>query len=483
MSLVQAKKTLSDKTFEYFKSHHQLEFRDGEIDDLASLIGCLTESGCSISDLDYFVVGYKIPQIGKEFDVLRFGKEYIVNIELKARGDEEKIRKQLARNRYYLSFAGLQTYHYMYLSESSSLFELSESGEVEKVEISKLVTLLKEQNFSQIHNVDDFFHPASYLVSPFNSTERFLGGEYFLTSQQEEVVDILVKQLHASLSGFVSLTGTAGTGKSLLAYHFARKAVEDNKKVLVIHCGILNAGHEKLISNGWDVVSIRTYLNYEISDFDLVVIDEAQRLRIKQFEHIVAEVIASKTMCVLSYDKNQTLASHEDRLNIESRVSELGPISSHSLSEKIRSNKEIADFINMLFNKNKNYEARGGKNIQLKYFSTNSDAASYLNGLDSREWQLLKFTPSRYNVEHHEGYFHIDTPSSHTVIGQEFDNVVVVIDELFSYHESGQLVYHGNSYYHPRKMLFQNITRARKHLLVVIINNEELLERCVTILK
>lgn len=75
------------------------------------------------------------------------------------------------------------------------------------------------------------------------------------------------------------------------------------------------------------------------------------------------------------------------------------------------------------------------------------------------------------------------TETSHKVIGQEFDKVVVTIDKHFSYNENGQLVYRGSSYYHPVKMLFQNITRTRKKLNIVITGNSEIMDRCVNILK
>ncbi len=483
LSLVQAKANLSDATFENFKSHHDLEFRSGEIDDLSSLIQNLIDCGCSITDLDSYVVGYKIPQIGKEFDLLRFGSEYIINIELKRTSDEERIKKQLTKNKYYLSFAGLESYHYTYLSESGLLFKLCDSGEIEKIEIAELTTLLKEQVLSHEQNLDDFFNPASYLVSPFNSTKKFLAGEYFLTHQQEKVSDVIYGHLvENSESGFISLTGGAGTGKTLLAYHVAKTALEAGKRVLVIHCGTLNFGHHRLITAGWNVVQIRDYRTRNISDYDLVVIDEAQRMYISQFENIAHEVISNNKLCIFSFHKLQTLHTKEDALDIKSRLSALNLVSSHRLSEKIRTNKEIADFTNMLFNKNRNIEIKGSKNIHIKYFSTYEDANAYINSLNKSEWKLLKFTPSRFDAEHHEKYFNHDTQTSHSIIGQEFDNVTVVIDEMFSYHSSGQLVYKKSSYYHPRKMLFQNITRARKKLLIIIINNEELLERCMQIL-
>lgn len=484
LSLTQAKTSLSETAFENFKNYHHLKFRSGEVDDLADLVSCLIKSGCLISDFENFFVGYQIPQIGKEFDLLRIGSESIINIELKKTGNEKAIEKQLTQNSYYLSFAGLKTYHYTYLSESGVLFKLSRPGEIEKVEIIELSTLLQQHSSLMECNIDELFHPVNYLVSPFNSTKRFLAGEYFLTQQQEEASDVMLGHvLTDARPGFISLTGRAGTGKSLLAYHVAKITLEERKKVLIFHCGILNSGHELLISQGWEIIPIRGYRSCTFSNYDLVIIDEAQRLYPSQFEDILGKISASQALCIFSFDKLQTLAAYEDRLDIELRVSKLNLISSHTLSEKIRSNKEIADFITMLFNKNKNLETTGNRNIYLKYFSTNKDARDYLYSLDKEEWELPRFTPSLFNDEHHKAYFNDDMPTSHSIIGQEFDNVVVVIDELFSYQLNGLLVYKGKSYYEPRKMLFQNITRARKKLLVLIINNEELLERCMAILK
>ncbi|MNT98610.1 hypothetical protein D3C72_2412330 [compost metagenome] len=69
------------------------------------------------------------------------------------------------------------------------------------------------------------------------------------------------------------------------------------------------------------------------------------------------------------------------------------------------------------------------------------------------------------------------------MIGQEFDNVAITIDRFFSYDAKGELSYKGGTYYHASKMLFQNITRARKRLNIVIIDNEEVLNRCVEVLQ
>ncbi len=119
------------------------------------------------------------------------------------------------------------------------------------------------------------------------------------------------------------------------------------------------------------------------------------------------------------------------------------------------------------------------ENIELNYFANIVDAKDYLETLDNEEWEILRFTPSQYNGEHHQKYSEYSQKTSHEIIGQEFENIVITIDNFFSYDENGELKYRGNTYYDAAKMLFQNITRTRKRLNLVIINNSEVLDRCV----
>ncbi|MEB3455403.1 hypothetical protein ROV30_06130, partial [Pasteurella multocida] len=80
-------------------------------------------------------------------------------------------------------------------------------------------------------------------------------------------------------------------------------------------------------------------------------------------------------------------------------------------------------------------------------------------------------------------YFLYGNETSHSVIGQEFDNVVIIIDGLFSYNSYGELIYNGRIYYDAVKMLFQNITRVRQKLKLIIIDNSELFDRCLSVFK
>lgn len=42
------------------------------------------------------------------------------------------------------------------------------------------------------------FIPSNYLVSPFNSTNRFINNEYFLTSAQQRIKDEIITELNDS---------------------------------------------------------------------------------------------------------------------------------------------------------------------------------------------------------------------------------------------------------------------------------------------
>ena len=483
-SIVQAKASLTDNTFTSLLKYLGIELRDAEIDDINSLVKLLTSAGCGSKEADHFFLGYKIPQIGKEFDLLRFDSDYIVNIELKSESTEEKISKQLRRNKYYLSFLEKETHLFTYVSSTEELFVLNDNDELEKTSIVRLATLLRTQKCNGSVILNDLFNPSDYLVSPFNSTKRFLANSYFLTQQQELIKSQVISALNLPKSAkFISIKGSAGTGKTLLTYDIANHARATGKKVLVIHCGQLNDGHRVLISNGWEIIPAKALTYYDLEKYDLITVDESQRIYLKQFEIVIEKVTNAQCCCIFSHDKRQTLSTWEKGNDISKKIDLIPSIVQYKLSEKVRTNAELATFIKLFFNNQQLVINSPKKNIEIVYFNAVVDAKQYLAVINKVEWEPLKFTPSQYNKEHHEEYSEGALNTSHQVIGQEFDGVVVIIDRFFSYDQKGDLIYKGTAYYDPVTMLFQNITRARKRLKIVIINNEELLNRCISVLQ
>jgi len=483
LSLVETYKNLDHELYTKFKNLYGIDIKDEEVVDLKYIIDNIIKIEKNIKYLSHYFVGYKIPQIGKEFDLLRFGKDCMINIEIKNSSTEKKILKQLERNHYYLSFLNKNLYCFSYIVNDNKLYYL-DNNELNEVDFTFLVEKLKSQKIINIENIDRLFNPTDYLVSPFNTTKKFIKDKYFLTHQQEEYKSKILNTIEdSSIANFIAIIGSAGTGKTLLTYDITKTVMSEGKKVLIIHCGILNDGQEKLKEKyNWEIISIKSYKNKEISDFDLIIIDEAQRIYPNQFNEIVKNIQSSNGNCIFSYDKVQTLRIREEQNDIDGKINLLPNLQSYQLSEKIRTNKEIANFIKMLFNANRNnLPVSSDSNIDITFYEEKGAAKAYQEELRQENWQIIRFTPSQYNKEHHEDFF-VESDTSHSVIGQEFDQVVMVIDDRFFYNENGKLQYRGNSYYHPVKMLFQNLTRARKKLHLIVVNNEKVLDRCLGIL-
>jgi len=485
LSLVQAKDSLELENYKNFLVHFGIEIKDEEVNDLKSLIDILNDKEGIKSIFSQFYVSFTIPQVAKEFDLLRFGEESIINIELKSTSTEDKIIKQLKQNRYYLKFINKKVYNFTFVSSESKLYYLNDSNILEEVDFIVLAKILYEQKVKNIENIDKLFNPSDYLVSPFNSTKKFIDDKYFLTQQQisikSKIIDILKDKTKAN---FFAVTGSAGTGKTLLTYDIAKEIISNGQKVLIIHCGYLNDGQTQLNTTyNWKIIHIKSYKKHDLSSYNLIIVDESQRMYIKQVEDIELKIKSINGNCIFSYDKVQTLSIQEEKNNIGQKIEDISSIDLNKLSEKIRTNKEIARFIKMLFNKKRNIPLASKDNIEISYFDNDIDAKEFLSVLETKGWKVIRFTPSQYNNEVHNKHSLYTSETSHGIIGQEFDSVVVTIDKCFFYNDEGKLQYRCQSYYHPVKMLFQNLTRTRKKLHIVIVDNNEILNRCLSVLK
>lgn len=484
LSLTQAYRSLRIEIFEEYTKLYKIEIKNSEVDDVGSLVQKLMSGQPRREIFEGYYVGYKIPQIGKEFDLLRFGANYNVNIEVKSDCDEEKMLRQLLRNKYYLSYLGMPLHNISFSSLNGEFYRLREDGALDHCDLKEIVKILSEQEVEISKSISERFQPSNYLVSPFNSPEKFLSGEYFLTSQQENFKTQAMQRLaQGGQATFLSLTGSAGTGKTLLAYDIIAELIKSGRSPLIVHCGNLNSGQHQLTEAGWAIIPVKGLRYCDLTRFDTILLDEAQRIRPHQFSSLVDHVQATSGKCIFSFDRSQTLADYETRNNVSAQIDAIPGIVSYALSEKIRTNKEIATFIKGFFNPSRGLKTPDTGNIEIHFFATSNDAKEYMSTLNEAEWRILRFTPSQYNNEHHESYSSRESSTSHEVIGQEFDGVVVVVDQFFTYNAQGNLAYTGPTYYQPVKMLFQNMTRARTKLKIVVINNPNILLACLNILQ
>lgn len=438
--------------------------------------------------LDGYYIGYTIKQIGKEFDLLRFSNDMVINIELKSPLDEQikiqKITEQMRQNYYYLKFLGKDVLIYTYI-EDDALYQYDfENDTCSKADFKTLIEALHIQIVDSKVNPDQLFVPSNYLISPFNHTKKFINNEYFLTGSQQEIKKQILKALESNLYEYFCISANAGTGKTLMLYDIAKTLINTfgADSVLTIHCGKLNDGHFELIDKyGWNIISIarihkHTAENLITENLNLILIDEAQRIRTWQLDNIIKISFECKIPIIFAYDKKQFLSQGET-LDLYDYITEnFKEITTHKkeLTNKIRTNREMASFITNLMNIGKSNSFLNYGAISIEYFDSFDDVKNYIEYLDNQKgWKAIKYTTSRFQLNALDALLPICSTNAHDVIGQEFDKVAVVMDKNFSYDESGTLIAFG-SYYSAIGMLYQIVTRVVNELKIIVLDNPNL---------
>ncbi len=465
-----------DKQFKILKKH--------EIRNLSSFCSIMSENGCSMRHYEDFFVGYTIAQIGKEFDLLRFGREYNLNIEIKSElkvaQKEKKILDQMRKNFYYLKFLHKPARIYMYVENDGFYLYDEKNDSAASIGASAVAECLITHSVDNSIDPDREFVPSNYLISPFNSTDLFIKGEYFLTPAQQKIKAEVNEELLQNPFMFFCLSANAGTGKTLLMYDIAKEMQEFGKKVLIIHCGRLNPGHERLANNyKWSIWPIRNVSNVKenvrISEFDFIFVDESQRIRNMQLSALIESAIENGIPLFFSYDTKQYLKTGET-LDLGEFLHQNYPeveLSKKSLTNKIRTNKAMASFITNMFELGKSHDNLNYDCVTVDYFADLPTARSYISLLLQDGWTPITYTTSTIDPDPYDDLAEIASKNAHGVIGQEFPKVVFVMDDNFTYSENGKLTVKP-SYYNARGMLYQIVTRVIDELKIIVVNNPQL---------
>ncbi|HDH4202851.1 TPA: ATP-binding protein, partial [Staphylococcus aureus] len=433
--------------------------KENEVEDLKSLINLLK---LNYKSCEGFFLSYEVPHIGHEIDLLKVTDNAILNIELKSRSELAKINKQQKYNYFYLNTLNknvdIITYNrheekfYKYCQESEKSLEIN----IDKVRDK----IFEYGNKEFISDIDYLFKPSNFLISPFNDTDKFLEDKYYLTAQQEKIKKDIINH-----NGTIAIIeGRPGTGKSLLLYDIAKK-LKKEFNILIIHCALLNEGHELMINKNWNIKSAHKNWVYDEENYEgknYIFIDESHRFYPKQFEYVIETALKKDIKIITTIDPLQYLRDNENDFENLQRLKSHSNIYYKKIDNKIRSNPEISSFVKSIINL-RNIPEYKFKNISIEYLSKEDDWKSYLLNLRDRGWTYLPYTKSRDNISYHK-YCSANTHlNTHRIIGQEFNKVIVILDEGFKYVD-GYLGYYGDYYYNPRQMLFQNLTRAREKI-------------------
>ena len=72
---------------------------------------------------DGFLFGYEVPQLNKEFDLIKVTKEFCINIEIKGNNVSlEKVENQLKQNMHYLKLLNKELILITYFANSNTLY-------------------------------------------------------------------------------------------------------------------------------------------------------------------------------------------------------------------------------------------------------------------------------------------------------------------------------------------------------------------------
>ena len=455
-------------------SRHEAESLRALTDELAPHLMERCEGGGSWpSFLDGFYFSYTIAHISKEFDLLKISGDgdCVLNIELKSESiEEERICKQLAQNRYYLSHISKTIYSYTYVMETGTLYVLNDKGHMRTSSMEELAEVLCKPAFLEYveKDLDLYFRAADYLISPAAEPEKFLQGSYFLTNQQEEfkrrILETLKEDTPDSPVPFIVVIGAAGTGKTLLLFDLAM-ALSKRKRVLLLHGGRLQSGHRTINERLRNVDLCEADCFDETEDYTCLLADEANRIPADIMDRVVSYVKSHYVPCIMTYDPHLLAGREQTMMQAEERITGL---STHTLefTGNIRINRPVFSFLKALFHQKNLPAAADYSCIDVLYGRTSEEVRSIL--LYYRNKGYRKITLPGSGGEIGEGL------GADEIVGLEFDCVLVTLDDRFYYDEDMHLRADGPSSGEAVNLLYEGISRTREKLCILVYHNERL---------
>ena len=437
------------------------------------LTGSLTtseeDSSKWMSLLDGFFFSYVIAHIGKEFDLLKISPDggCVLNIELKSEDiGEERIRKQLEQNRYYLSHTADEIHSFTYVMDTGTLYTLSEKGYFRACASDDLIRVLKRPSLREhlTRNIDQFFRSSDYLISPVAAPEKFLQRQYFLTNQQFDFRRRVLDHIKTEERAVISITGSAGTGKTLLLFDLAME-LSRKDRVLLIHSGLLRQGH-LLIDQRLRNVDIRSAACLErscpdLSEYAFLMADEADHMSLPALEHLLTNAGTNGIPLILAYDPHQLLGDlpqEETNTGCIERISAACTLSL-AFTGNIRINRPVYAFLRTLLHR-KDHSGRPDYScIDVLYAADLSDLQRIIFYYQDQGYEWINPENSRR--------------VNNTIIAQEYGRVLFVINEDYYYDDTLHLCVKNNE---PEsiRLLYEALSRTRERLCLIVAGNKEL---------
>ena len=117
------------------------QYKHQEILDLKCLLNVIS---LPTKQCDEFIYGYVVPQLNKEFDLLKITRDACLNIELKSEEvTEEKMKRQLLQNLHYLKLLNKPSLRaFLFVSSTKVMFTLDDDNNLQLVSPEDLSTAM-----------------------------------------------------------------------------------------------------------------------------------------------------------------------------------------------------------------------------------------------------------------------------------------------------------------------------------------------------
>lgn len=408
----------------------------------------------------------------EQFDILRFANNSILNVELKSQYPQDGldgIYDQLDRHTYLLNTLGKDVFAFTFVLDTNELFKIDQ-GKLVKVDFREIADIIEEEYIEE--NYLKLIDVSTIVISPYSEPHKFIQSRYFLNQRQKTIRDSIIKKS----KGKISISGGAGTGKSLVLFDLAKK-FNKNKSILYIFVASIQDSDQLSVLYGFLFKSISELKKWSLNDynkFDVILIDEAQRLTKEQYDMF----ISSTATIIFSVDKKQVLKSNEKDQDIQTLLDANPDVENYMLTDRVRSDKSLSTFIKKLFDlKVRHLQPMEFPKVNVVYFVDVDNAREFIRDCEKVEdyccIEIAEYTTVSSRVKKRKQILS-DSENGFTVIGREYDKVLIPIDERIYYNKDAKLIAVSPNEYYPYleiNNLFEGITRVKNNLLFVVINN------------
>lgn len=455
--------------------------KNWEIDSLRRFLGHLEESMPLADDLRFFY-SFQIPKLGKEFDLLRISEDTVVNIELKSKSvPDEQIKKQLEQNRYYLSTLGLNMRSYTYISTEDRLLRLTGGGNVVETGWQDLCDDLDRQELLYEGDIEELFKEEQYIISPLAEPERFLQKEYFLTSQQRDIERKILAKINENGHCFQGFSGLPGTGKTLLLYDIAMQ-LSKRQRVAVFHCAAFTEELRHLDERLKRIDFIDGMATIDaalLEGYSVLLVDEAHKMPENVVVDLIEYSVSRRLPVVFCYDNEDSIEDDELVGSAKNVFENLNEYTCYRLTNRIRANSELSAFIQCVMQGSSYNHRKDYPSVQVAYAGDIREAGKLIDYYIGCGYAFIyDDNISRTGCEVH-GAVEVSSCGR-----QEYDGVVMLLDESFYYEILGGLrSKRTDGAYSSVRNLFHGLSRAKQELALVVMNNEPVMDVILSILQ